>query len=202
VHNVKVGELHENELSAINKIKNFFNDNEFFCKHFCLALTFKESDSDESITSIRAKTLEDIKTHCGISDFPTFIVSNSRYQKGVAENKQNMIRHSGIPELRDFLIKNFQTWKNENAYFCSMRIANEKNLLVEKLQQERGKIQSRINSKTEDIKQRQQKFLYKIETALQEGQYDQQKLNSAQSQLRSLKSDLQNTRDKWNRERY
>ena len=202
VHNVKVGELHDKELNAINKIKTLFNNDEFFCKHFCLVLTFKDSDSDDSITSIRAKTLGDIKNHCGISDFPTFIISNSRYKKGLAENKQNMIRHSGIPELREFLKKNFSTWNKENAYFRTMRISNEKQNLIAQLEQERGKIQSRINSKTEDIKKRQQNFLYKVEAALNQKQADEQNISAEQSQLRNLKSDLESTRDRWNRERY
>lgn len=202
VHNVKVGELHDKELTAINKIKNLFDNNEFFCKHFCLVLTFKESDSEESITSIRSKTLGDIKNHCGISDFPTFIVSNSRYQKGVAENKNNMIRHSGIPELREFLQKNFSTWQNENSYFRAMRISKEKDDLISQLQKERGKIQNRINSKTEEIKQRQQNFLYKVEEAINQRRYDEQSISSAQSQLQNLQSDLESVRDRWNRERY
>lgn len=202
VHNVKVGELHDKELRAINKIKTLFNDDNFFCKHFCLVLTFKDSDSNESITSIRAKTLSDIKTHCGISDFPTFIISNSRYQKGLAENKQNMVRHSGIPELREFLKKNFSTWNDENNYFRIMRISNEKQTLISQLQQERGKIENLINSKTEDIKKRQQNFLYKVEEALNQKRSDEQRITSAQSQLRNLQSDLESVRSRWNRERF
>lgn len=34
VHNVKVGELHEKELAAINKIKSLFNDDDFFANIF------------------------------------------------------------------------------------------------------------------------------------------------------------------------
>lgn len=202
VHNVKVGELHDKELNAINKIKMLFNNDDFFCKHFCLVLTFKDSDSDESITSIRAKTLGDIKTHCGISNFRTFIISNSRYQKGLAENKQNMIRHSGIPELREFLKKNFATWNDENNYFRVMRISNEKQNLIAQLQRERGKIENLITSKTEDIKKRQQNFLYKVEDALNQKRSDEQRITSAQSQLRNLQSDLESVRSRWNRERF
>lgn len=202
VHNVKVGELHEKELNAINKIKTLFNNDEFFCNHFCLALTFKDSDSEDNILSIHKKALDDIKNHCGISNFRNFIVSNSRYQKGVEENKKNMVLQSGIPELREFLKNNFSTWKNENKYFCAMRISNEKNLLVEKLQQERAKIQNRINSKTDDIKKRQQNFLYKVEEVLNQKRAYEQNISSAQSQLHNLKSNLQDTRERWNRERY
>ena len=202
VHNVKVGELHDKELAAIKKIKSFFNDDDFFCKHFCLTLTFKEAEEEKNIVSILDKTLKDIENHCGISNFQVFVVSNSRYQKGTAENKKKLISESGIPELREYLTKNFSTWNNENAYFRSMRISNVKDEFESQLRQERGKIQTRINSKTEDIQRRQQNFLYKLETAVNDRRSDEQSINSAQSQLRNLKSDLQNTRDRWNRERY
>lgn len=173
VHTLAVGELHEKELAAINKIKSYFNDDDFFCKHFCLALTFKESEDDEKISSIRSKTLEDIKNHCGISGFPVFVVSNLSYQKGVAENQQQLIEYSGILELREFLQNNFQTWNNENAYFRDMRIANVKNELIPKLQQERADLQRSIDSKTEDIKWRQQNYLQRVQAAVNQRRSEQ-----------------------------
>lgn len=197
VHNVKVGELHEKELAAINKIKSLFNDDDFFCKHFCLTLTFMESEAETSILSIRKKSLDDIKSYCGISDFANFIVSNSRYQKGVAENKKNMIRHSGIPELRDFLTKNFQTWFDENNYFRAMRISNEKNSFVQELQQERGKIQARIDSKTEDIKRRQQNRLREMETANSRCNDAYSEYDSANDRLEEMQRELEHLRDNW-----
>lgn len=201
VHSIKVGELHDKELEAINKIKNLFNNDEFFCKHFCLTLTFIESASEENIFSIRDKTLGDIKKHCGISDFPVFIVSNSRYQKGIAENKKNMIRHSGIPELKEFLKKNFQTWSDENNYFRVMRIANEKNLFIEKLQQERGKIQARIDAKTKDIERQQKNRLREMETANSQSQSAYYDYNSANNQLGNMQNELENLRRNWKNSR-
>lgn len=201
VHNLKVGELHSKELDAINKIKALFQNDDFFCKHFCLALTFKEADSDESITAIRTKTLADIQTHCGISNFPTFIVSNSRYQKGVAENKSALVRHSGIPELRDFLIKNFPTWNSENNYFRNMRITNAKNELVAQLQQERTKIQARIDAKTSEIKQRQNSLLQEMETANAQANAAFYEYDSANSRLEDMKSELKNMKQNWRNSR-
>ena len=197
VHNVRVGELHENELNAINKIKSLFNDDNFFCKHFCLVLTFKESDSEESIISIRTKSLNDIKSHCGISDFSTFIVSNSGYQKGIAENKKNIVRHSGIPELREFLKNNFSTWNNENAYFRSMRISNEKDSFIETLQRERGKIQARIDSKTEEIERRQKNRLREMETANSCSDNAYYEYDSANDTLEEMKEELERMRQNW-----
>ena len=113
-----------------------------------------------------------------------------------------MIRHSGIPELREFLKKNFSTWNDENNYFRIMRISNEKQNFISQLQQERGKIENLIDSKIEDIKKRQQNFLYKVEEALNQKRSDEQRITSAQSQLRNLQSDLESVRSRWNRERF
>lgn len=203
VHNVNVGELHKNELDAINKIKALFNNDDFFWKHFCLVLTFKDSDSGGSnIEAIRNKTLDDIKANCGSKGFAVFVVSNTRYKKGRAENKSKLVELSGIPELKSYLQQNLQTWRSENSYFRNMRIASAKDELVAKLQQERGAVQSRINSKTAQIQQRQKNFMYKVEEAVRQRSADESKYNSERSSLNSMKSDLQNLRDRWNSERY
>lgn len=197
VHNPQVGELHENEIDAINKIKALFNNDDFFCKHFCLVLTFGESESEENINSILTKTLEDVKTHCGISEFKIFVVSNSCYQKGIAENKQPLITESGIPELRDFLIKNFQVWNSENAYFRSMRISNERNSFVEELHQERANLQRHIDSKTEQIKSRQRDFLYKVEKAVNQRQNDKRNIQLEETRLKDMKSEIDELVKTW-----
>ncbi|MBQ9487831.1 MAG: 50S ribosome-binding GTPase [Selenomonadaceae bacterium] len=194
VHTVKVGEMHENELNAVNKIKALFNDDNFFCKHFCLVLTFKESDSDESISSIRDKTLEDIRQHCGISDFQIFIVSNSRYKKGMTENKRGLVEKSGVSELREFLTGNFETWNGENKYFRGMRIGNEKKDFISQLEQERKEVGQEISNKTDKVKKRQTEFLRKLETAVSQYNEDQSRYNQAQSQLESMKAHLADLR--------
>ena len=201
VHTIKVGELHEKELNAINKIKALFNDDSFFCKHFCLVLTFRESDSEENISSIREKTLADIKQHCGISDFQIFIVSNHRYKKGVTENKKTLISKSGITELRDYLTENFMTWNDENSYFKSMRIGNEKQTFIEQLEKERQQVQQTISRKTTDIKRRQEMTLREYENdnrIADDAYYD---WDYANDQLENMKDELAQLRQQWQNSR-
>lgn len=202
VHNIKVGELHDKELAAINQIKKLFNNDKFFCQHFCLVLTFKESDSEENVAAIQKKTLRDIQKHCDISEFPTFTVSNSRYKKGFNENKRNLVNKSGIPELRNYLISRFYDWNNENEYFRAMRIANAKEEFIHNLEQERENLQHNINSKIHNIESRQQNFLYKVEAALTQREEDKSSYDQAQSQLRSMKERLSDLKAQWNREKY
>ena len=202
VHNIQVGELHENELNAINKIKNLFNNDEFFCKHFCVAFTFKESDSEENINLIVEKSLNDIKNHCGISEFKNFLVSNSDYQKGFAEDKKLLVKESGITELRNYLTKSFDEWNNENKYFRGMRISNEKKIFLDALKIERDKINSTIKNKTAELKNNQKKFLHKVESVVNQRRNDEKDLEYHRSQLYSLKNNLENTRTRWNNERF
>lgn len=205
VHTVKVGELHEKELDAINKIKALFNDDNFFCRHFCLVLTFKESDEEGNIFSIRNKTLEDIKNHCGISDFQIFIVSNSRYKKGINENKQGLVAKSGIPELREYLTGNFLTWNGENNYFRGMRIGNEKKAFIEQLEKERKEVGQIISRKTEDIKRHQEITLreYENDNSIANDAYynwdlANDRLKEMKSELEQLKRNWQNSRASYN----
>ena len=108
VHRVDTGELHKEGLEGLKKIKQLFPDEKFFTDHLCLVLTsIDEQNARENLDMIRDKALDDIKNFCGLSGFKTFSVSNTRYKKGVAENKDALVRRSGIPELREYLRQNF-----------------------------------------------------------------------------------------------
>ena len=122
VHTLKTGELKRNELNAINIIKGVLGE-EYFWSHFCLALTFLDAEkNDENINAIVNKSLGDIETTCGGKGFPYFLISNSRYKKGSAENKQVLIEKSGILQLRTFLRHSVSTWRNENSDIRKQRI--------------------------------------------------------------------------------
>ena len=203
VHRVDVGELHRDGLEGLNKIKSLFADDEFFIAHFCLVLT---SIDDQSVRAnldvIRDKALADIKNFCGLSGFKVFCVSNTRYRKGMSEHKNGLIQLSGIPELRDYLRQNFSRWREENRQLRALRIAREKDDFISQLQRERDKVQSRISSETEQIRRRQGNFLNKVETALSQRKEDESRCESESRRLNGLRRELQDLRDRWNRERY
>ena len=203
VHKTNTGELHKNGIDWLNKIKSLFSDEKFFIKHFCLVLTSIDDQSvRDRLDTIRDKTLADIKNHCGLSGFKVFLVSNTRYRKGMAEHKNLLVEQSGIPELRSYLQKNFSTWRNENKIVRAARIAREKKDFVSQLQQERKKIQARIQAKQEQIQQRQENFLREIETVVSQRRDDESRYNSEKSRLENMRQNLQNLREQWERERY
>lgn len=203
VHRVDTGELHKNGIDGLNKIKALFPDEKFFAKHLCLVLTsIDEQNASKNLSTIIGKVRADIQNYCGLNGFKIFSVSNPRYRKGMAENKTNLVAKSGIPELREYLQQNFQKWLDENQSVRAARISREKEDFISKLNRERGEIQSRIQSKTEQIKQRQKNFLSKVEAVLAKRREDESKYNSESNRLSEMQRELQNLRDQWNRERY
>lgn len=203
VHRVDTGELHKNGIDGLNKIKTLFPNEKFFAEHLCLVLTSIDDQSvRDNLDTIRDKALADIKKFCGLSGFKVFFVSNTRYRKGMAEHKEGLIKLSGILGLRDYLTENFSKWRAENQAFRKDRIAREKDDFIAQLNKERSDIQARIQSKTEQIKQRQKNFLQKVEEAVAQQRDDESRYSSEKNRLKGMKSDLEDLRTRWNSERY
>ena len=203
VHRVDTGELHKNGLEGLNKIKSLFPDEKFFAEHLCLVLTsIDDQSARDNLDTIRDKALADIKKFCGLSGFKVFTVSNTRYRKGMAERKGVLVKASGIPELRGYLQENFSKWRAENNMVRVARITREKNDFITQLQNERAQVQARIQSKTEQIQQRQKNFLYKVEATVDGRREDESRYSSESQRLSRMKSDLKDLRDRHNREYY
>lgn len=203
VHRVDTGELHKNGIDGLNKIKTLFPDEKFFVEHLCLVLTsIDDKSAQKNLDVIRGKAIDDIKNFCGLNGFKVFHVSNTRYRKGMAENKPKLVEMSGIPELRKYLQQNFSKWRAENKTVRAARISREKEDFISQLRQERSNIQTRIQAKTEQIQQQQRNFLYKVEAAVAQRKEDFSRYKAESSTLDEMRSDLQNLRDRWNRERY
>ena len=196
VHRVDTGELHKNGLDGLNKIKSLFPDEKFFANHLCLVLTsIDEQNASKNLNTIIGKICADIKNNCGLSGFKIFSVSNPRYRKGMSEQKNSLIKQSGIPELREYLQQNFQKWRAENKIVRASRITREKEDFIAQLRQERGSIQTRIQAKTEQIKQRQRNFLDKVEAVVAQWREDESKYDRESKTLKDMRDELQRLRD-------
>ncbi len=201
VHTAKIGELHRAEINAINNIKSFFEDKKFFWDHFCLVMTFLDADSEDNVNSILNKSLEDIKKHCGGNNFKTFVVSNSRYKKGSAENKKVLIAKSGILQFRDYLKHSLPKWRSENNYFRGQRIDREKKKISALLLSERENVQFSIDQTVARLKKQQQDFIYRLESVVDEYNSNDMELDSMRYRLSSLKNDLSSLRQNHQRDR-
>ena len=203
MHRVDTGELHREGLEGLNKIKSLFADEKDFTNHLCLVLTsIDDKSAKENFDTLRDKALADIKNFCGLGGFKVFAVSNTRYRKGMTENKPKLVEMSGIPELREYLQQNFSKWLGENKAVRANRITREKEDFIAKLNRERGNVQSRIKSKTEQIKQRQQNFLHKLEEAVSLYNSDKSQYEYQDSVLENLNDEFTSLVERWNRERY
>ena len=203
VHKTEVGELHKNEIDAINKIKSFFNDDNFFWQHFSLVLTSLDAYAKDtaSLDAIREKSLTDILTNCGGAGFPVFIVSNTRYQKGVAENKPKLVELSGIPKLKSYLQENIPAWRTENADIRAMRITSEKDNFIEMLGVERKNIQDTIDRKTADLQRTQNNFIDELEGVVSQYYSDDEEYDDENSRLEEMREKLDDLRRQWRNDR-
>lgn len=199
-HTAKVGELREAELNAINNMKALFDNDEFFWKHFCLVITFLDSDSTDNISIIKNKSLSDLEKYCGGKDFPTFLVSNSRYRKGRDENKPQLVKLSGVPELREFLQGMTKQWWDENAYFRSLSIKREKAELLSEVERERESVKEAMKKKKAEVKNKQKYYLSQIQSLVDDIEYYQQTIEEKELVLESLEEDLYDLQAQHNRE--
>ncbi len=203
VHKTEVGELHKNEIDAINKIKSFFEDDDFFWRHFCLVLTSLDAYAKDtaSLNAIREKSLTDIQTNCGGADFPVFIVSNTRYKKGLDENKPKLVELSGIPELKGYLQQNIPAWRGENLDIRAMRITSEKNSFIEMLGTERQNLQDTIARKTADLERQQGHFINELEAAVSQYYSDDEEYDEKNNRLEEMREELEDLRREWRNDR-
>ncbi|MCR5834076.1 MAG: 50S ribosome-binding GTPase [Selenomonadaceae bacterium] len=199
VHTVSVGELHEKELRAINKMKSMFPNEKFFWNHFCLVLTALDSQSKEDVKSIREKICSDISRECGGSNFQIFEVSNPRYQKGRDTNKEGLVERSGIINLREYLQSNFAKWRGENATLCVDKIDKAKKDFIGKLEGERRSIQARMNNKNQNIQRGHNYIIDEVNNMLEQYRYDLNEIQHKKGELQSLRENLDELKDELER---
>lgn len=195
VHTVNVGELHAEELQAINTIKQLFSSDEFFWKHFCLVLTAAESEASDNLNNIKDKVLRDIEKKCGGRDFKTFMVSNIGYWKGRKEEKDKLVELSNIPELRVFLREHIKEWAAENGIIRKTRICKEQEKLLNELKREAGAIKNSMADKEKTVKNRQQVVLTRLENIIGEKKEQEKDLKTRVDRLSDMKSQLKEMKE-------
>lgn len=107
VHTLKDTVLRKNEAESINKIMEMFPKKHDFWERFVLVLTFKEAKKEDEYIEILDGVKQSLKNYCNCKNaqYKTLGVSNSFYWLGRNGNKTELISHSGINELRDYIEK-------------------------------------------------------------------------------------------------
>ena len=128
-------------------------------------------------------------------------MSNTRYQKGVAENKPKLVELSGIPELKSYLQENIPAWRTENADIRAMRITSEKDNFIEMLGVERKNIQDTIDRKTADLQRTQNNFIDELEGVVSQYYSDDEEYDDENSRLEEMREKLDDLRRQWRNDR-
>lgn len=148
VHSVNTGELHEDELNAINKISTMFPDENKFWQQFCLILSHSDYKKADEINVIKKKAEADIASKCGGRNFPIFETSSMRYWKGINGHKDKFVEISGIKAVKEFLFANAKELCAAAVQLRQQRLdqkrEEEKRLLDEKRKKHQQKISKKI----------------------------------------------------------
>lgn len=90
------GELDQEEIDLLTQVKTAYVEETE--KRLILILSQLDKDQSGAMDAISKRITEQLQEYIGIQ--PTiFQISNTRYQKGIAENKSALINKSGIPDL-------------------------------------------------------------------------------------------------------
>jgi len=134
VHNVATGELARNEIEFLEELKNEYG------KNIYVILSRIDQIDEETLK----KTEEKIKSQ--IKDLEVFKVSVNRYIKGKKENKQLLLKKSGVEELKNKLNSlNFEAVRKERVEKLKNKILKDIEIKREKLLQKLEKIRKRKN---------------------------------------------------------
>jgi tRNA U34 5-carboxymethylaminomethyl modifying GTPase MnmE/TrmE len=126
------GELERVEMELVDRVKSEFPEK--IGQRFILILTHLDEDQNRSLEAIRNRIMEQLRSGFGIKP-AFFLVSNTRYQKGASENKENMVEKSGIPALSRYLGALSAKIQGELDADRRQRRANRKQALIAELDQ-------------------------------------------------------------------
>lgn len=196
VHTPNIGELHRNEIDRINQIAALFPSKNDFWQRFCFVFTFKESIEDNQFDIIKSKVLEDIKIHCGGTNYPVFNVSNMDYWDGIDNKSKPLVEISGIPELRTFLLDIADNIKNKAVALRKNRIEDLKLKATKDLKALRREIDDKISRKVKEIERKNgriQRAKNEIQQIISEQNYFESYMNQ---EIDNLGSDIARLKNK------
>lgn len=198
VHNPRVGEFHKGEIDHLSRIADIFPSREYFSKHFCLAITFKEEYDDDILTDITNKITADIEKMCKIKGFPIFYVSNSCYDEGLecggVEGKE-LVEYSGIEKLRKYILGNVSVWRNESKQRLQNEVDTLRNKYVQQMIDVRDEYVDEYNNLIKhknDILQR----LDDLESIVQRLLQSKAEIKAKERKIASLTNELSNIEKK------
>ena len=145
VHSMSTGELHADELEAINDIKKCFPNPQMFLDRFILVGVMKSMPDRKSLFNKEvAKIREDMRVHCGINDFEIIFVGTTFYWKGVKYQADDLIDFSGVEKLKKLILSRVEKVTASSRLLAEQRLKKEKNILLTDLEKHKKVVMDRI----------------------------------------------------------
>ena len=189
VHSLAVGDIKKEEVRDLKTIISCFNNIDNLINKFVLVLTGKDAiQSDDDLNNIRNKILLDIKNETDLTDFKVFTVSNTTYKKGLKNNKNKLIEHSGIKLLHEYIDSFVKSSKSEIQDRICERIDLETERITRKLEllkDERTKNLKKQEKDINEFKIRLNKILSSHFSIIERAN---ERLNRCMDEITSLKS--------------
>ncbi|MFC4299737.1 MAG: GTPase [Castellaniella sp.] len=154
-------------------------------RRLIIVLTQLDKNKDQALEKIRDRVLDQIEKGFGIMP-QCFLLSNTRYQKGAAENKQTLIKKSGIPELAEHLETLVEDIQPDQEQLRAQRAQAKKDELLDRLGQAMASEQARML----EIKKIYQKKVVRFNKIMQnlrdEYQHTEKAIARAQRELENI----------------
>ncbi|WP_296813615.1 GTPase [uncultured Megasphaera sp.] len=202
VHNPSVGELHAPEVDQIKKLIKLFPENADFWKRFCLVLTYKETDKEQSLDTIQQHITDRIFKEFKVKDFPVFRISNTRYQKGRSENKKVLVDKSGVLELRSYIDGCLEALKKDSMALQVQRLTKLKEETCREINNLKNNVEHRKTTKQNHLEKQGQSILTTIGMYAKQERDFQAKSRSISSNLSAIKYERDKLKKRWENERY
>ena len=187
VHNANMGELHNDEIIAINEIRKEFPLQLDFWRRFCLVISRADLRKDEDIAIIIDKIKLDMRNHCGGEGFPLYVTSAERYWKGIHQKQPVFIEKSGIKQLGKFLLDSSQYLQLK-----AMELRQER--LNERKREEVAACEKKKNINADNIVMRRRKYMERIKLVSEELEGIQNRTMDYWMKCKDLADEVRNLR--------
>ena len=176
VHSMSKGELHADELEAINDIKECFPNYQMFLDRFILVGVMKNMPDRKTFFKKEiAKIREDMRVHCGIDDFEIVFIGTTFYWKGVKFQEADLIEFSGVNTLKKLVLSRVDKVNASARVLAEQRLRKGKNILLNELDKHKKVIMNSIYAKRnkhidqlENFKKAVSKIIRKLKNLSQE----------------------------------
>lgn len=126
------GELDQEEIALLGEVKKTYG--EITEQRLVLVLTQLDKNQNGSMDCVHQRIKEQLQEILGIQP-QCFLVSNSRYRRGVTQGKQSLIDSSGIPQLATHLDELVMVISDQLENVRTKRRAERKDTLFAALEQ-------------------------------------------------------------------